>query len=336
MRTRPATFTTIQAAIDAAGPGNTIEVCRGTYAELLSIDAGRDRLTLRAQTPLDAVIEAPTALANRDGVALIAVRGARDITIERMRLVGPIHTGILVQSDPPEPQTAVPRTTVTLRANRIERYLTSGVRVAGTGAVATIEQNQIVGSDATPASGRAGVEVRAGARATIRDNDIGDNGHADPGQAPSVGIRLTTVRGAQVEGNRVAGNGHGIALTETTDTTLRANRVHDNAAYGIAVFTGSRFNTVEANVLRNADPVPALDPQIGISVTIFPDAATTPIGAAPALEPIDCLDETVGGGTAGTANLWWRNDGLTAVPAGLCGLSETSPAPSTVGVAARP
>jgi hypothetical protein len=322
-----ATFTTIQAAIDAAGSGNTIEVCPGTYTELLSIDPGQDRLTPQAQIPLATVIEPPPALAQRDGTALLTVRDARDITIAGLRLTGPVHTGVLVQSGTRVPPTTVPRTDVTLRANRIEGYLTNGVRIEGTGAVATITQNQIVGQDPTPVSGRAGVEVRAGARATIRDNDIGDNGRTAPGQAPSVGIRLTAVNGGQVERNRITANGYGITLTQTRDATLQGNWVDDNAVAGIVIFPDSAFNTVQDNVLRNADPVRALDPRVERPAPSFPAVTTAPSGPPPDdLAPIDCLDFTVGGGTAGTANLWWHNAGLTTVPAGLCGAGSTIPA----------
>jgi parallel beta-helix repeat protein len=314
-----APFTSIQAAIDAAGPGSTIEVCPGTYVELLNTEPGRDRLLLQAQPPLAVVVEPPPTQAQRDGVALLTVRGARDITIAGLRLTGPVHTGVLVQSGTEAQSTAVPRTAVTLRANRIEGYLTSGVRVEGTGAIAMLTQNQIVGHDPTPASGRAGVEVHADGRATIRDNDIGDNGRAAPGQAPSVGIRLTGVRGVEVARNRITANGYGITLSHTRDTTLQGNWVGDNAVAGIVIGQGSVFNTVQDNVLGNADPARVRDPRTERPAPSFPAVTTAPSGPSPDdLVPIDCLDETLGEGTAGTANLWWHNDGLTAVPTGLC------------------
>src|SRR5215211_6524909 len=175
-----ATFTTIQAAIDAAAAGDTIEVRPGTYAEQIQFDLERRDLTLRARTPEEAVLRAPAALVNRDGIALIAVRGARNITIEGLRLAGPIAIGlcvatplsgllvegggsatlrqstiaairaadpaltaahcspgygVLVRSASPEAPT-----TATLVENRIEQYLTSGVRLAGAGAVGTLQQ----------------------------------------------------------------------------------------------------------------------------------------------------------------------------------------------------
>jgi parallel beta-helix repeat protein len=354
-----ATFTTIQAAIDAAAAGDTIEVCPGTYAEQIQFDRERRDLTLRARTPEEAVLQAPAALVNRDGIALIAVRGARNITIEGLRLVGPIPIGlcvvtplsgllvegggsatlrqstiaairaadpaltaahcspgygVLVRSASPEAPT-----TATLVENRIEQYLTTGVRLAGAGAVGTLQQNQIVGGAASPARGRIGIAVHQGARATIQDNEISGLGRAGLVQLPSVGISLAQVSDTLIERNQVAGADRGITLTEATATTLRANQVQGNGVAGIALFAGSRATTVEDNVLGNADPVRARATAAGISSGIFPGVGTTPAGPAPALAPIDCLDETVGGGTAGTANQWRRNAGFTAIPAGICG-----------------
>jgi parallel beta-helix repeat protein len=361
---RNAAYTTIQAAIAAAASGDTIEVCAGTYAEQLQFEAGQDGITLRAQTPQQAVIEPPEALINFDGVALVAVRGAQAITIEGLRLRGPIPIslcvptplsgiivegggsatlrrtvitdiraadpafvaghcspgyGIVVRSGAPEP-----RTEIVLEENQVERYLTSGVQVEGAGAFATLERNQIFGRDSTTMSGRASVEVADGAGATIRANDVGDNGHRGSGlgEVPTVGIRLIGVSEVQVQGNRVSGSDHGIALSETTGSVIRASQVRDNTEYGIVVFAGSRLNTIEDNVLSNANRTPALSPTTGVISTVFPDASAAQPGAANStLNPIDCVDYTVGDGTIGTANQWRRNAGITAIPAGICGSS---------------
>jgi parallel beta-helix repeat protein len=344
-----------------AAVGDTITVCPGSYAEQLRFDAGKDQITLRAQTPETVEITPPDALANFDGIALITVQGARQITIEGLRLAGPIPielcvptplSGILVEAggavtvrqseitalhatDPAlraghcSPgygilvrATAIePRTEATLVENQVEQYLTSGIRVEGAGAVATIQQNQIRSPDSPAPSGRTSIDVRQDAGAVIQENDLGSNGRAGPGlgEVPTAGIRLTGVSGVQVERNRITGSDHGIALTETTTSTLRANQVQDFGAYGIAVFAESQRNTITDNQVGTATDTPTPNPTSGVPASVFPGTTMPSSLLVRPLAAIDCLDATVGEGTIGTANQWQRNRGVTAIPTGICG-----------------
>src|SRR5687768_10488934 len=59
---RKADFNTIQAAVTAAGAGDTIKVCAGVYTEQVTIPAGKNGLMLRSHTPLAAVIKAPAVI----------------------------------------------------------------------------------------------------------------------------------------------------------------------------------------------------------------------------------------------------------------------------------
>src|SRR4051812_28537316 len=54
-----ARYASIQAAVDAAGPGDTVLVCDGAYREQVTIGAGKDGLRLRAQVLRRAIIQAP-------------------------------------------------------------------------------------------------------------------------------------------------------------------------------------------------------------------------------------------------------------------------------------
>jgi|GEM_PF-2666763 len=51
-------YTTIQAAVDAADPGDTIHVAAGTYTEDVNIPAGKDYLRLVGHSKDDTIIEA--------------------------------------------------------------------------------------------------------------------------------------------------------------------------------------------------------------------------------------------------------------------------------------
>ena len=72
------------------------------------------------------------------------------------------------------------------------------------------------------------------------------------------------------------------------------NDVHGSLDNGIAAFDGSANNTISFN------------------------KATGNV-------PVDCYDETVGSGTAGTANFWTKNMGNTQNRPGLCKRATTTP-----------
>jgi pectin methylesterase-like acyl-CoA thioesterase len=57
-----ATFVSIQAAVTASGPNDTVKVCPGTYTEQVQITgAAHDGLKLESLTPLAATIQWPPA-----------------------------------------------------------------------------------------------------------------------------------------------------------------------------------------------------------------------------------------------------------------------------------
>jgi hypothetical protein len=82
-----AQFTSIQAAVDAAPPGATIKVCRGTYVEQVTIPAGKDGLTLFSEGDLQAVIKAPLVMS--EPKAIVLVQGAHDVTLRHFTITGP-------------------------------------------------------------------------------------------------------------------------------------------------------------------------------------------------------------------------------------------------------
>ena len=77
-----ATFTTIQAAVNASGPNDTIKVCPGTYTEQVQITGHtHDRLRLESLTPLAATIKWPSVpssnhqLVHVNGTDRVIIRG---------------------------------------------------------------------------------------------------------------------------------------------------------------------------------------------------------------------------------------------------------------------
>jgi parallel beta-helix repeat protein len=361
-----AQWRSIQEAVTAAAAGDTIEVCPGTYAEQVRIDPDKNGLTLRATMPRAATIQAPPAPANFGALPIVLVDGARNVTLDGFVIQGPLSivlcsptvlAGVMIERGGevtvrrsvisairPVDQTlnwcfrgygvavvatsADPPTSASVAETRIDTYLSGGVHATGAGATATLTRNEIVGEGIAAGGEQFGVEIRAGAIATVVDNDIrlhtarAQTVDTAPDAARSSGIRLIQTTGVRVERNRVGMNDYGITLANATNTTVRGNQVVDSGAAGIVGFAESRGNTFDGNSVRSTSTAPASGaPAAGVTPEIFPGGGSTSdsAGRPRGTNPIDCIDFSTGAGTAGTANQWRGNTGLTAIPAGLCG-----------------
>jgi hypothetical protein len=84
---RPAA-SSIQAAVDASGPNDTVVVCPATYVEQVRIRGNRDGLTLRAARPFSAQIKAPRNVAAPLGFHyLVLIDRVDDVTLQGFRIV---------------------------------------------------------------------------------------------------------------------------------------------------------------------------------------------------------------------------------------------------------
>jgi hypothetical protein len=82
-----AQFTSIQQAVAASGPNDTIKVCPGTYNEQVRILTGHDGLTLESVKPLQAVIKWPTV--EMPPLALVYVNQSDRVSIRGFTITGP-------------------------------------------------------------------------------------------------------------------------------------------------------------------------------------------------------------------------------------------------------
>src|SRR6266849_6614761 len=81
-------YPTIQSAVNAAAPGDRINVCPGTYTEEVTIPAGKDNILLRSVQAWAAIIKAPPVMLGPTK-AIVRVTGASGVTILAFTITGP-------------------------------------------------------------------------------------------------------------------------------------------------------------------------------------------------------------------------------------------------------
>ncbi len=128
-----------------------------------------------------------------------------------------------------------------------------------------------------------------------------------------IGIALADAAGAVVAGNRATEGLIGITVGDTVGATLRANTATGNRA-GIVITNAPVGTTGAAGA---ASPAPW---QVTAELRITGNDARGNVDRS-------CEDETVGGGSRGTANRWWGNAGErgSSTPGGLCGAPGSPP-----------
>jgi parallel beta-helix repeat protein len=350
----PATsLPTIQAAVDAAGAGDTIQVCTATYPEQVLIPAGKNNLTLQSQTALGAIIKAPANLPATQQSAIVHVAGATGVTISGFTVSGPgtgscgsIGYGVLVDGDGSARVTANHITairdnpfsgcqnghaigaglttagvtstgSVVALGNQIDDYQKGGINVRGEGSVNTISGNTIEGAGPTAAIAQNAIQISRGAAATVTGNTVSRNDYA-PTTNVSTGILIVTpIRNVTVAQNRFVANDVGVYAYSgnTGPLAVRGNTV-TGGTYSIIVDESSDV-LVENNTVVGAATY-GLYANAGAKGNTFRNnsaSGTTGEGN------YDCIDQSNGTATADTANTWTRNTGDTRSPDGIC--SET-------------
>jgi uncharacterized repeat protein (TIGR01451 family) len=191
-------YGTIQAAVDAATPGDVIKVAAGTYSGV----QGRP---------------APAGYSYSSVVTQV-VYVSKTVTIQGG------YTTATGFADPPDPV----NNPTTLDAQTLGRALF----IAGD-ASPTVAGLHITGGDAEGQNGHsmndagAGIYV-VGATATIKDNWITGN-VADTGGGIYMASSATTLSGNEISGNAATGYGGGLCLSQS-DALVSGNTIADNTA----------------------------------------------------------------------------------------------------------
>jgi len=344
-------FNSIQAAVNAAAasPGkDKVKVCPGLYPEQVRITGpAQDGLKLEAKkkaerepghTPdpqEEAIIQWPAT--ESPPLALVDINGADKVTLEGFVVRGPYtlpgvlerHTGVLVEGGATDVHIHHNRITQIRMAgpasgfqegdavsigrrrdnpagplptpgtgkvdhNLIEEYQKNGVQVVNPGSHADVDHNEIIGSSAGQAIiASNGVVVFRGASGKIDHNDVSNNQFTPDPQSAGI-LLLDVVPDTRADHNDVFDNDNGISLNGTTDTEISHNETFDNVDDGLFADSDTADNEFKDNrSFGNGEH--------------------------------DCHDDSVGGGTAGTANEWKGNRGNTQNRPGLCKDATTTP-----------
>jgi parallel beta-helix repeat protein len=337
-----APFTSIQAAVAAAGTNDTVAVCPGTYTEQVRITShAKDGLKLIATKPLQATIQAPAVETQPNSIVFID--DVNRVTLFGFVVRGPFsplspgscelplagsdptvldpHRGVYVRSGSGHVVTGnhvtlirnadpalygcqdgisvqvgrraeAANATAIVSGNVIDEYQKGGVVVDGDSTYGAVAFNHVEAAQAVqPIIAPNGVQVSRGASADVSHNDVSENHFGgDPENGTGAGILLFEpgVGEVDVDNNDASANDDGIVLSDADGQSIDNNESHDNVLFdGIFVDQDSTGNSLKNNeALRNA--------------------------------ALDCEDASVGGGTAGTANSWKNDTGVTQDPPGIC------------------
>jgi parallel beta-helix repeat protein len=274
---KPGAFTTIQAAIDAAGANDTVKVFQGTYAEALTIN--KTGLSLVAAGP-GVTIQSPASVkpfsaalgaavidvyaknvtvagftvdgsTNTDGnldAGIRVIQGGsatiEDNTITGLTTAANVQFGIGVQIGTSRDGVAGAGT-ATVVDNVITTYLSAGVLVDGSSASAGVKDNTITGRGlGNNGLNQYGVQVSRGASASVEGNVISGNdvdgavpGGSDPSPT-SAGIFFFQVSRAAASSNDVSGNDDGILVQQSTGANHEAIEVEGNRVSNNNGFAG--------------------------------------------------------------------------------------------------
>jgi hypothetical protein len=262
-----AEFSTIQAAIDAASPGQQIRVCAGTYAEQLTIQktvllAADDGVTVIPS----GVVENSNGAGGENIAAAILVKNATGVHITGFRVDGsangltgcaPRLVGVLFEDASgflahnairhfrlssalagcqsgnaiEVATTAGGSSQVTINGNSVDDYQKNGITANDAGSSAKVEFNTVTGIGSTPAIAQNGVQIGFGAAGTITSNTISNNLYAP------------CVSAAQCDTNAT-----GILIFQSTGVVIASNSVGNN---NIGVFSNGDNTHVESNQISN-------------------------------------------------------------------------------------
>ena len=323
----------IQAAVDAASPGATIYVKRGTYAENVAITKDGITLLSRGATIVPPATPVGNACSSPGGTATEGICAVGDVSF----------------SDEGPPVVNVPIKNVTISGFNVTGFPGSGIFFLGAenpvvkrnvttdneeyGIARFSSSGGVIIGNKASGSDEAGIYVgdSPNADVLVAGNEAADNG--------AFGLFFRDAAHGDVVGNRVHGNCIGAIVLNTggnvaADWRFTANKITDNTAFcpanaeeqtdassgiGIAIAGGAN-NKIYGNLIRDNTPSGAVDFAGGVVVAdIGIPGANPPSGNLVKRNIILGNQPDILWDGSGTGNVFERNLCRTSVPDGLCG-----------------
>jgi parallel beta-helix repeat protein len=238
-----AAYTSIQAAVNAAKPGDVIRVCAGTYREQVVIDK-----SLGVEADNGVIVIPSDVVANATGpssadviAAIILVENAENVELEGLIVdgsnngltaCGPRLIGILYQdasgsiehnavrhvrlsSNLPGCQSgnaievessSSGQSTVSITDNSVDGYQKNGVTANEPGTNVSITKNAVSGLGPTTGAAQNGIQIGFGAQGRITNNAVADNVYSPCESVATCPANATGILIYQSDGVRVERN----------------------------------------------------------------------------------------------------------------------------------
>jgi len=231
----------VQAALAALGPGDTLLIAPGVYEEQWTISGLRGTaeapITIRG---LPGAVLRPRK--GRDGIIFWGGGGSEHVIVENLTIQNAPRAGIIIAGS----------RHITIRECKISGNGKWGVQTVMSDHI-TVEECEISGSRV-----QHGIYFSTTDHPVVRECRIhGNNGcgvhmNGDPAEGGD-----GMISGGKIEGNEIFGNGPGggaaINMDGVEHTLVRGNRIFDSLAGGIALFHEDGLRTGAGNEIRDND-----------------------------------------------------------------------------------
>lgn len=282
-----AAFTRIQDAVDAAAPGSQIRVCKGTYAEQVSISKPLDLEADSGAVLMPASVQA-NASSLSSGIAIAAallVSNTANVTIRGLTLDGanngisqcaPDLMGIFFQNASGEIDRVAVRnfklsaslngcqsgtgifvqsgngsaSQVEIHRSTIHDFQKNGITANEVGTSASIDGNVVTGLGPTTGAAQNGIQIGFGAGGSIQNNTVTNNLWAPCMAVATCTAVATNILVEQSEGILVTDNVVGISQV---GIFIHGNQgqLLENRTFATSVFDGIHIEGVQSQVRRN-------------------------------------------------------------------------------------